>query len=92
MKNSNKSLLNLVSYVALMLIALLLFIRNLLPVIGIVVEGPLIAALSTLQNILMIVVIGVIAYDFAKSSKKWVKVLYWIAVAIFVVGTILVWF
>lgn len=92
MKNSNKSLLNLVSYVALMLIALLLFVRNLLPVVGIVVGGPLIAVLSTLQNILMIIVIGVVAYDFAKSGKKWIKILYWIAVAIFIIGTILVWF
>lgn len=93
MKNSNKNFMNVLSYIALLIVALLLAISNLLPLIGVSVVGPLVNALKTAQNVLILVIIGVLAYRFAfNQGAKWVKVLYWIAIAVFVVGTVLIWF
>lgn len=93
MKNSNKNFMNVLSYIALLIVALLLAISNLLPLIGVSVVGPLVNALKTAQNVLILVIIGVLAYRFAfNQGVKWVKVLYWIAIAVFVVGTVLIWF
>ncbi len=93
MKKSNKNFLNVLSYVALILIALLLAITNLLPVIGVNISGPLVNALKTVQNVLILIIIGVSAYNYAFSQgAKWIKVLFWISIVIFVVGTVLLWF
>ena len=93
MKNSNKNFMNVLSYIALLIVALLLAISNLLPLIGVSVVGPLVNALKTAQNVLILVIIGVLAYRFSfNQGAKWVKVLYWIAIAVFVVGTVLIWF
>lgn len=93
MKKSNKNFLNVLSYVALILIALLLAITNLLPVIGVNISGPLVNALKTVQNVLILIIIGVSAYNYAfRQGAKWIKVLFWISIVIFVVGTVLLWF
>ena len=91
MKKSNQDLLNTLSYVALVIIALLLVVRNLLPIVGVNIDGPLFSILDTVQNIFILIVIGICAYNFASGKAKWVNILFWVAVVIFIVATILIW-
>ena len=94
MKNSNKSIMNVLSYVAFLTVALLLAISKFLPLIGVSeIKGTLINVLETIQNVLILIIIGVLASRFAfNQGAKWIKVLYWIALAIFILGTVLIWF
>ena len=91
MKNSNKDLLNTLSYVALVIIAFLLVIRTFLPVLGVNISGALVSILETVQNVFIILVVGICAYNFTIGKAKWVKILFWVAVIIFVVATVLIW-
>lgn len=92
MKESNKNFLNILSYVAFLTIALLLAITNFLPLIGVVIKGTIVNFLETLKNVLILFIIGVLAFKFAfNQGAKWVKVLYWVSLGIFIVGTILIW-
>ena len=88
MKTSNNNLLNMLSYVAMIIFALLLLISNVLPAIGLNIGGTLINALNTVQNILILIVVGVSAYNFIQGKAKWINVLYWIALVAFIVGTV----
>ncbi len=92
MKSSNKNILNLLAYCALIIVALLMFVDNLLPLVGIEVKGVFFNILRTISNIFTIIILGVSAYKFTSDSKKWVRILYWIAVAVFVIATVLMWF
>jgi hypothetical protein len=92
MKSTNKNKLNTLSYVALVLLAVLLFVSKLLPMVGVMIDGTFINILDTVKNILVLIVIGVSAYNFTINRAKWVTMLYWTAVLVFAVGTLLVWF
>lgn len=92
MKNSNKNVLNMLAYVAMIIFALLLLIGNVLPVIGLNIGGTLISVLNTVQNVLILIVVGVSAYGFVQGRAKWINILYWIALVVFVVGTVFYWF
>ncbi len=92
MKSSNKNILNLLAFCALIIVALLMLIDNLLPLVGIEVKGAFFNILRTISNIFTIIILGVSAYKFTADSKKWLGILFWIAVAIFVVATVLMWF
>jgi len=91
MKKTNKGILNLLSYIALVAIGLLIILQNFLPIIHVIISGGLVNLLETVKNILVLIVIGCTAYNFTSGRKQWVKILFWVAVAIFVVGTILMW-
>jgi len=92
MKNSNTNILSMLSYVAMIILALLLLISNVLPMIGLNIGGAFINALNTIQNVLVLIVVGVSAYNFVQGRAKWVNVLYWVAVIVFIVGTVFFWF
>lgn len=95
MKTSNKNLINVVAYVALVIVALLMFVDRLLPVVGVSITGGWLLVffnvLRTISNLLTIIILGIAGYRFAANGKKWIKVLYWLSVAVFVVATILMW-
>ena len=95
MKTSNKNLINIVAYVALVIVALLMFVDRLLPVVGVSITGGWLLVffnvLRTISNLLTIIILGIAGYRFAANGKKWIKVLYWLCVAVFVVATILMW-
>ena len=86
----NKSILDTLTYVALIIVAILLFARWIAPIISL---GPILTnLLESVQNILVLIVVGISAFNFASTnSKKWIKILFWIAVVIFIAGTILLW-
>ncbi len=95
MNPSNKKIINLLAYCALIIVALLTFVDKLLPVVGVNIDGGFIGTfldvLRTISNIFTVIILGVSAYKFTDGSKKWVKILFWCAVAVFVVATILIW-
>ena len=86
---STKNVLNFLSYASLIIVALLIFIGKFLPIIGVDVNGPLFGLLNTIKEIFVIIVIGFNAYRFVTGKAKWVKVLFWIAVALFVAGIVM---
>lgn len=92
MKSSNKNTLNTLSYVALIIVALLMLINHVLPLVGLDIGGPLVNVLETIKNVFVLIVIGISAYNFLPGRAKWVSVLFWVAIIVYVVGTILLWF
>lgn len=92
MKSSNKNTLNTLSYVALIIVALLMLINHVLPLVGLDISGPLVNVLETIKNVFVLMVIGISAYNFLPGRAKWVSVLFWVAIIVYVVGTILLWF
>ena len=90
MKNT-KNTLNVLSYVALVIIALLLVISRFLPIVGINISGPIVSLLSTVKDVFVLIVIGISAYNFMAGNVKWVKILFWVAIIVYIVATVLLW-
>ncbi len=91
-KTGNKNILNLLSFFALAIVAVLIIINNLFPMVGIVIEGSFKNILSTVKDVFVLIVIGLCAYNFvAGKSKAW-KIVFLVAVLLFVAGIILYWF
>lgn len=93
MKNngSNGSMLNLVAYVALFVVAILQ-VFSVLSNFGILtVTGFLPKFLDTIKNICICVVIGVCSARFVRNKTKGYRVSFWVCIAIIVVGTVLIW-
>ena len=76
MKKETKDLLKTISYLALIIFALLLAVERILPLVGISLQGVLLYVLDTIKNIFIIIVIGVNAYSFVEGKADWVKWLY----------------
>ncbi len=91
MKKETKDLLKTISYLALIIFALLLAVERILPLVGISLQGVLLYVLDTIKNIFIIIVIGVNAYSFVEGKADWIKWLYWIAIIVIVVATVLMW-
>lgn len=92
MKSSNKNFINTLSYVSLIIVALLILINNILPIIGLEIGGTIINVLETVKNLFILIVIGTSAYNFLPGKAKWVKVLFWVSVIVFIAGSVLLWF
>ena len=92
MKSENKSIFYFFSFIVLIIAAILIAVNNLLPIIGVNVSGPLFSVLSTIKEIFILIVIGFSAYYFVVGKKKVWKIIYWIAIALFIVGIVLLWF
>ena len=91
MKGPNKNVLNLMAYIAFIVVALLIVVNNLFPLMGITIGGTLWNVLETVKNVLILLVLGIMAFNFTSGQAKWVKILYWVALVIFIVGTIILW-
>ncbi len=91
MKKTEKSIIKTLSYIALMIIALLLAVEGILPLVGVVIKGALLNILNTIRNVLILIVVGVNAHSFTDGRAKWVEVLFWIAIIIVIVATVLMW-
>lgn len=83
-----KKFLNGLAYFALIIIGLLMLINGVLPRIGIEISGPAIGVLELIKNLFVLLTIGIVAYNYTLGKAKWVKVLYWIAVIIFIAANI----
>lgn len=91
MKKNSNNLVDGLSFVAVIIIALLIAVECLLPIIGIEISGTLFNFLITLKNLLIIIVAGARGFNFISGKPKWVKWLFWIAIIIILVATILMW-
>ena len=87
----SKKTLNLFSLIALIIVAVLIVVNNLLPIIGITISGILPIILNTVKDFLILLVVGISAYDYvAKKSQGW-QITYWVSVIVFIVGIVLAW-
>lgn len=92
MNSKNKNLLNLLSFVALLIVAVLIVVNNLLPIVGVTLTGTLFSVLGTIKDVFILIVVGLSGYNFvANRSKVW-KIIYLVAVLVFVAGVVLYWF
>lgn len=91
MKNSDKNILNILSYFALAIIALLLVVEYILPLIGIQLQGTLLNILNSVKNLFILIVVGINAYAFTEGKAKWIKILFWVAIVVIIVCTVLMW-
>ncbi len=92
MKTSNRNILNLLSFFALVIAGLLILVTNLLPICGVKIGGPLISILSIIKELFIVIVVGISAYKFVSDKSKAWKIIFWIAIAIFVAGIVMIWF
>ena len=88
----NRGLINFLSYIALVIIAVLIVLGNFLPIVGINVTGTLVNILNTVRNVLILLVIGVAAYNYLPGKPNWIRILFWVSIIVFIVGTVLIWF
>lgn len=86
MKTSNKNIFNTLSYIALVIIAILIVLENFLGL-----RGTVLNVLKTVKNLFILIVVGFSAYNFTSGKAKWVTIVFWIAVIVFIVATILMW-
>ncbi len=76
-------------YVALILAAVLIFINNFLTLIEINVSGTFIDILVLIKEVALLLGIVFGAYSFARAHGKVWTILFWIALALYIVSAIL---
>lgn len=76
-------------YVALILAAVLIFINNFLTLIEINVSGTFIDILVLIKDVALLLGIVFGAYSFARAHGKVWTILFWIALALYIVSAIL---
>ncbi len=80
--------INLCCIIALFLAALLIFINNVLPLIGVNISGALMGALNLIKDIALLLGIAFGAWKFVRyRGKTWV-ILYWVAIGLYVASAI----
>ncbi|MDY6367743.1 MAG: hypothetical protein SPL13_04440 [Clostridia bacterium] len=87
----NDKIINMLAFFTIAIIAILIVIMYFFPVIGIEVKGAFLSVLQTLQNVLILIVVGLAGFEFVRNRKKGWKIAYWIFIAIFVVATVFIW-
>lgn len=90
-KNS-KDLINLVSFIMLIIIAVLTLVDKLLPVIGVNVDGLLFAILELIREIFVFILVAFFAYKFVAKKTDSYKITYWVAFGVYLAGIILMLF
>ena len=90
-KNS-KDLIKLVSFIMLIIIAVLTLVDKLLPVIGVNVDGLLFAILELIREIFVFILVAVFAYKFVSKKTDSYKITYWVAFGVYLAGLILMLF
>lgn len=77
------------SYIALVLAAVLIFINNLLPLIGIEIQGLFFNILGLIKDIALLIGIAFGAFAFARAHGKAWLIIYWIALALYVASAVM---
>ncbi len=85
---ARRDFINLCCFIALGLAALLIFINNVLPLIGVNMSGTLIGVLALIKDIALLLGIAFGAYRFARAHGKTWVIIYWIAIALYVASAI----
>ncbi len=80
--------ISLCCIVALFLAALLIFINNVLPLIGLDINGKLINALNLIKDIALLLGIAFGAWKFVRGRGKAWRILYIVAVVLYVASAV----
>ena len=93
MKNSEKNvnLLNLMAFVGVIIIAVLEIFGFLASHDILTVGGALVDFLNTVKNICILLVIGIMAYNFVKGKSKGWLITYIVALCIIILTTVFIW-
>jgi hypothetical protein len=86
--NGNKKFLYLSAFVVLVLAAFFVLISDIFPKIGLNISGTTISILQLIEEIALISAIAVGAFIFTKGKGTFIKVVYWVALGIYIVGVI----
>lgn len=90
-RESKNSALVIMSFVAFIIIAVLEIISG-LRALGVDIFGATIMnLLNTVKNVCIIFVIGINAYRFVENKTKTWKIIYFVALAVYIVATVFMW-
>ncbi len=89
--NNNNNILKTMAYFSLIILSLFVFITQILPVVGLTVEGRLLNILMTIERVMTLLVLAILGLAFTKGKKKGWLITYFVALAIFIAGIILIW-
>lgn len=90
--STNYDIIKLCCFIALIIGAIFVFINNLLPIIGVEIKGSIFNLLALIEKVSLLIGIGLGAYGFARGNRKWVWILFIIALVIYIVGIVLIFF
>lgn len=76
-------------YIALVLAAVLIFVNNLLPLLGIDVSGTFFDVLALIKDIALLLGIVFGAYAFARAHGKVWTIVFFVALALYIVSAVL---
>lgn len=85
---AKRDLIKLCCFITLILAAVLILIKNVLPLLGVQIDGTLPHALELIKDIALLLGIAFSAFAFARSSGKTAIIIFWVAVAIYVASAI----
>ena len=93
MRNSeNNNVFNFMAFVGFVIIAVLEIISG-LRAIGVDIFGATIMnLLNTIKNVCVMIVVGVYAWRFVSGKSKGLKITYFIALIVYIVFTVMMWF
>ncbi len=89
MGKEKNDFIRICSFIFLCLAALLIFVDNILPLVGIEVTGTIFNVLRLIKDIALLFGIAFGAYSFAKGAGKTWVIIYWIALCIYIAGAVL---
>lgn len=90
--SSNKRFINLLSFVALLVFALLEVLSGLSHFNIDIFSDGFLTLLNIVKSICILIVLCVGGYDFVSSKKKGFKIIYFVAVIVFITGIVLSFF
>ncbi len=86
---ARNDLIRICCYFALILAAVLIFVDNLLPLVGVDVSGRLFGIIRLVKDIALLIGIVFGAFAFARSKGKAWQIVFWIALALYIASVIL---
>ncbi|HCH74091.1 MAG TPA: hypothetical protein DEV87_02780 [Clostridiales bacterium] len=91
MKSSDRNILSLIAFIALIVVAVLGVFEILAHFNVLTAQGALLNLLSTIKNICILIVVGITSYSFVSNKGKGLKITYWVAFSIIIACTVLIW-
>ena len=76
------------AFFALVLAALLIFVDNVLPLIGLEIGGKIVNVLRLIKDIALLLGIAFAAFSFAYAHGKGWKITYWVALIIYIASAV----
>lgn len=76
------------AFFALLLAALLIFVNNVLPLIGLEIGGKVINVLGLVKDVALLLGIAFAAFSFAYAHGKGWRITYWIALIIYLASAV----